>query len=473
MKKFLLPMMVMFGTVFGINTVNAKELKGFEMMEGVCVSNSNNVITAVFSVTNGTDPKTINKIGSLDVTISNKGKVLTENDGKYEITYAADSSSTCADISALNTKFAATMAKPLTISAENRFAVKFTATDTDVTYSTNDLSVSVKLNDSEYYTETIKFNKTVADATRTNNFDYDKELAAELVKSLTTANGYSEVKVSNGVVTFKAEISTVGDATSKKELSFVITDKYMTDIKTGNYLYVSGYVNTTKLVEDIGKAVEAAKNAGIGKEFEMELDTADTLTKDTLTEIQKNGYVATVNQMDTTDTEKLVSSWTFDGNAMKNDDLKKVGSAAAANLDLTIASNVVEVPSGKNLELTFANNKVLPTGTIVKYNVTDVFANNDILSLYFVDGKEYKEEVSGIVVKNGFATFGLTHNSKFVLSKTGVANDIADQLGNTVGGNKAPNNAQTSDLDTVMYSTMSITSLIGITYLLVSKKRIA
>ena len=37
--------------------------------------------------------------------------------------------------------------------------------------------------------------------------------------------------------------------------------------------------------------------------------------------------------------------------------------------------------------------------------------------------------------------------------------------------NKAPNNAQTSSIDVVLYSILALGSLVGITYILVSKKK--
>lgn len=178
-----------------------------------------------------------------------------------------------------------------------------------------------------------------------------------------------------------------------------------------------------------------------------------------LNAVKENGYelVAEYHDMDT---EALLYSWIFDGSKMESSDFSvnlvvKVGDTENKDKINALIPNVKEQP----LNLHFEHEGALPTGTRVRVDVSDTYADGDKLTLYYYNPTTNKleEKVTNIKVTDGNAEFALEHCSDYVLAKEKVA----------------PNNVQTSSINVVFYITLAIASLAGIGLLISKKKEIA
>lgn len=203
-----------------------------------------------------------------------------------------------------------------------------------------------------------------------------------------------------------------------------------------------------KTVEEMLKEV-----APVFENKEVKLEVSDKgMTNTTLEDIKQNGYLASVEKYSEDGEPKLLYTWTFDGSKIKDTNL---------NIDLTLnvgkSANQEKietlVPTNKkSLVLEFTYHGILPEGTSVKVNVLDKFQNGKKVALYYYNDGKLEKVTKNLEVKDGFVEFALEHCSDYVLVEEN-------------------NNAQTGTLNVILYSGLAITSLLGIGYLLVSKKK--
>lgn len=203
-----------------------------------------------------------------------------------------------------------------------------------------------------------------------------------------------------------------------------------------------------KTLEEMLKEV-----APVFENKEVKLEVSDKgMTNTTLEDIKQNGYLASVEKYSEDGEPKLLYTWTFDGSKIKDTNL---------NVDLTLnvgkSANQEKietlVPTNKkSLVLEFTYHGILPEGTSVKVNVLDKFQNGKKVALYYYNEGKLEKVAKNLEVKDGFVEFALEHCSDYVLVEEN-------------------NNAQTGTLNIVLYSGLAITSLLGIGYLLVSKKK--
>lgn len=203
-----------------------------------------------------------------------------------------------------------------------------------------------------------------------------------------------------------------------------------------------------KTLEEMLKEV-----APVFENKEVKLEVSDKgMTNTTLEDIKQNGYLASVEKYSEDGEPKLLYTWTFDGSKIKDTNL---------NVDLTLnvgkSANQEKietlVPTNKkSLVLEFTYHGILPEGTSVKVNVLDKFQNGKKVALYYYNEGKLEKVAKNLEVKDGFVEFALEHCSDYVLVEEN-------------------NNAQTGTLNIVLYSGLAITSLLGIGYLLISKKK--
>lgn len=261
--------------------------------------------------------------------------------------------------------------------------------------------------------------------------------------------------------------------------------KDTTSLKAGDKITVQGFIDSETgwypgdydidLIREDGSGMsyQGQFSTGIYKSTSIEAPKEDIPDKDVVTEVPVDSKITSemLSQIikdknkvtyETKDNDKLMYSWTFDGAKMTssdyNIDLKvNVGSSANEAAIKAAIPNTKDTP----LYLQFNHHGNLPENTTVKVNVLGTYKDGEVLTLYYYneETKKLEEVSSGISVKDGFVEFNLAHCSDYVLVKD----------------NKAPNNAQTSSLDIILYGTVAGISFIGIVGILIAnkKKRVA
>lgn len=240
------------------------------------------------------------------------------------------------------------------------------------------------------------------------------------------------------------------------------------------------YAYTTIEITDLDKKTEAdidkimadIEAAVSGKSLKSELyEEHYTIDKETFNNIKNNGYKIDYEYRiydEEAKQEYVGYAWTFDGSQMasSNYDLNLQLTVGSSKNQETIESLVAD--KEKALVLEFAHHGELPKGTSVKVYVGNKYKNGDYVTLYYYneETKTLEEAVANIEVKDGYVEFGLEHCSEYVLNISAKPEVVETQE-----VNKAPNNAQTSSMNVIFYGGLSIVSLLGLTYLLVSKKK--
>lgn len=211
-------------------------------------------------------------------------------------------------------------------------------------------------------------------------------------------------------------------------------------IRDTNATYPASYPDHSSIVE---------KSTGLGADVEdifVDVTENSTLDQNLLKKAMEDGvylYASNGNE------EKINYIWAFDGNQMERYDYD-------LNLGLTIGSSKNDklisslIPTSKDtpLHLEFAYHGELPKGTGVIINVGDKYNEKDKLTLYYFneDTQKLEEVNTEIFYEGGYVGFELEHCSEYVLVKE----------------NAAPNNAQTSSMNVVLYATIATISFIGI-----------
>ncbi len=98
----------------------------------------------------------------------------------------------------------------------------------------------------------------------------------------------------------------------------------------------------------------------------------------------------------------------------------------------------------------------------VSFNLGNNYNGKEVQILHKKKDNTY--EIFKTTVADGKAEITVSEFSPFMIA-------LSDNSTTTENVNKAPNNAQTSSIDVVLYSILALGSLVGITYILVSKKK--
>lgn len=101
----------------------------------------------------------------------------------------------------------------------------------------------------------------------------------------------------------------------------------------------------------------------------------------------------------------------------------------------------------------------------ISFNVGAKYNGKQVTVLHKKNNNTY--ETLTTTVKDGKAEITVSEFSPFMIALS----DSSATTPTTENVNKAPNNAQTSSIDIVLYSILALGSLVGITYILVSKKK--
>lgn len=196
--------------------------------------------------------------------------------------------------------------------------------------------------------------------------------------------------------------------------------------------------------------------APIFEDKKIELFENEKIDNNTLEVIKKNGYIASINGYSNDEERNILYMWTFDGSKIEGTDLNidlnvKIGESTNKEKIVSLVAN-----EQKALVLEFGHHGELPKGTQVKVNVNKTFENGKQVSLYYYNDKGELEEVAkNLEVKEGYVEFSLEHCSEYVL----------------VEEKEKSNNAQTGTLNIPFYSTLAVASILGITYLIIKKKK--
>ncbi len=223
---------------------------------------------------------------------------------------------------------------------------------------------------------------------------------------------------------------------------------YDLDINLGAIFYTDGYK-----VEDYYKLIEEKLAKIVAK-----IPESEKVDDKTLAGIKNSKATTTFEQKKD---DKVLYAWTFDGTKMTDKD-----TLLNVNLSLNVGTSANQekilklIPSDvkNSLNLDFKHSGSLPVGTKVKVNVAEKFANDKILALYYYNPeKNTLEKVAdNLKVSDGYVEFGLEHCSEYVLLET---------------SNTLDNNVQSSSINVLLYSASSIVSLIGIAYIIISKRK--
>ncbi|MCX4248158.1 MAG: hypothetical protein OSJ65_00135 [Bacilli bacterium] len=221
-------------------------------------------------------------------------------------------------------------------------------------------------------------------------------------------------------------------------------------------IYVGTIDFANKSYDDLMKEMDTIANNIVSRTpNNSKLESSQNILK----ALKENGTKISFEKRD--DNNILLYSWIFNGNKLTDSD-------TTLNLDLNISIgtsknkdkiNALVPPSMTSLQIDFSHLGILPTGTTIKLNTGTSFTNNDILDLYYYNPEKniLEKVIEGITVIDGYATFPLTHCSDYVLVVNNEAKKGMD------------NNVQTSSMNVILYTVISIISAAGIGYILKNK----
>lgn len=224
-------------------------------------------------------------------------------------------------------------------------------------------------------------------------------------------------------------------------------------------VYVGTIDFANKSFDDLMKEMDfLANNIVTSAPSNNKIDASQNILKT----LKENGAKTSFEKRDENNT--ILYSWTFNGSKLTDDDTN-------INVDLNInignsqnkdKINALIPISMTSLQIDFSHSGVLPTGTTVKLYTGASFNNNDILDLYYYNPEKnvLEKVLEGITVTDGYVTFPLAHCSDYVL----VVNNEAKK-------NAADNNVQTSSMNVILYTIISIVSAAGIGYILKNKSK--
>lgn len=213
--------------------------------------------------------------------------------------------------------------------------------------------------------------------------------------------------------------------------------------------YPASYPDKSSIIE---------QSSGLGNDVEsvfVDITENTKLDKSYLEEaINNKTYLFAANGND----EKINYMWVFDGTVMEhaNYDLDLKITIGSSKNDKLIAS-LLPTTKDTPLHLDFAHHGELPKGTGVIINVDGIYNENDKLSLYYFneETKKLEEVDTEILFEDGIVGFELEHCSEYVLVKE----------------NAAPNNAQTSSMNVLLYGGIAAICVGGVVFLSLGFKK--
>lgn len=301
-------------------------------------------------------------------------------------------------------------------------------------FTTTDILVEIYLQGANYDYETIVYNTK---ENKVESVEKGHDFTSELINTIETK--YPEWPI--------------GAGETNEDYILFIAVQYLENEEVGMTKTIEIQNWQQKTLEEMMEEVDAVFG---NKEIEVSVGENSQINNKTLEIIKQNGYIASINGYSNDEERNVLYMWTFDGSKIERTDL---------NIDLNVKigestnkekiENLVEKEQ-KALVIEFGHHGELPKGTQVKVNVNKTFENGKQVSLYYYNDKGELEEVAkNLEVKEGYVEFSLEHCSEYVL----------------VEEKEKSNNAQTGTLNIPFYSTLAVASILGITYLIIKKKK--
>ena len=461
-KKILLSMIALFGMAFMTNGVKADELNS-QFIENLCVTKVGNQFTVQFDA-----KQDINVRGAINIDIYDDidgsqrlyGRTCNNGVCDQQHTKIIEKSSTCSIDEVEGTELTPNekIAKGETVASYN--TIEYSKEDF---LKAENLAIQIHIYDTSYHYETITY------SLKDN-------------KVISVDQGYDKLgSIIEQLVAKYDNLAGIGFAGEElpKDINIPFEVALSENVFTIKLVCIENWMDKT--IDQILAEIDEELNAD-AKELTGSVDEENSLVdKDALAAIQKDKYQATFEHTvynEEADQEYVEYAWTFDGSQMTSSDY-------AVDLQLTVGNskNKETIESlledkEKSIVLEFAHHGELPKGTSVKVYVGNKYKDGDYVTLYYYneETKALEEAVANIEVKDGYVEFGLEHCSEYVLNISTKPEEIVEPEVPTnsqqaTQENKAPNNAQTSSMNVVFYSGLSVISLLGIAYLLVNKKK--
>ncbi|MEG1558553.1 MAG: Ig-like domain-containing protein [Bacilli bacterium] len=202
-----------------------------------------------------------------------------------------------------------------------------------------------------------------------------------------------------------------------------------------------------KLPANVDKIIENSKN----NDVTFDLNTPVNLDNKIFENAKKNNTTVSFNVVD--NSNKSLYSWEFDSTKLGNVDPNlnldlslTVSNKAPANTK-TDLTDILK--NEKPLFLNFAHHGELPGPASMEIYVGNLYADGDVVTLYYVNETTNKTEVlaKNLVVKKGYVEFTITHCSTYVLTKNPIVK-----------------NPQTGDINLLLISLVGILGLCGSAY---------
>lgn len=214
-------------------------------------------------------------------------------------------------------------------------------------------------------------------------------------------------------------------------------------------------------------------------EIIVNINDADTLSKNLINQIKASGKTVTFNIVDN---DKIKYSWSFDGSEIKEDYDKDI------NLNIEFKSIYEKEIENINSDigkfyLQFSHHGNLPSMATMRVDVSDKFKDGDYVFLYYYneDTKEVEKASQGIEVKNGYVEFVITHCSTYFLAEKELPTiEVSHEADNSnIEDLKVEDNqkiettpVQTADSNQLLLPIIGIAiSSIAIGYLFIKRRR--
>lgn len=247
-------------------------------------------------------------------------------------------------------------------------------------------------------------------------------------KALTNTNGQFVLDVSNHV----ANIDIIASAEDSKSK---VTGTGKKDIAVGNNSFdlivtaENGRTTTYKVVVNrkeynVLSDLEEITNKKLDADIVIDKDSK--LTKNDLNKIvkAKNKIV-----LKFTSDNKTIYEWVLDGKKIKTVDefIPYIDMNIKDNEDMKKALNYPE-----GIYLDFRNCKDIPKGVILKYNVSDKYADGDKINIYIYDEKEKEviELKNNLKVEDGYVEFEISNSLRHVITKSSINNAAPTKTNN-------------------------------------------
>lgn len=224
--------------------------------------------------------------------------------------------------------------------------------------------------------------------------------------------------------------------------------------KNANTVFVSSNPNLATPIRDKVETVfsDYINESQISKllnddnvdKINVNIENADTLSKDIIRQIKESGKQITFNIVDN---DKIKYSWSFDGSEIKGNYDK--------DLDLNIEFKSIYEEEIENINsdigkyyLQFSHHGNLPSMATITVDVSEKFKDGEYVFLYYYneETKEIEKASHGIKVKNGYVEFVITHCSTYFLAEKELPTiEVSHGIDNSEVQKPEINNSQSSE----------------------------